>query len=147
MSLADDLKPLARGIRGIPGQLGLRPHRVFLVTGLWSGGEVGKGHFVPDELELLEGDSAGAYPPKVRQLNDERLALANLASGSLEIGPITTNAVTANALRGVDLFDKQTLHVRVQGPTGTVRYRIAKAKLDRAIHWILTVEPFGNVAQ
>ena len=41
MALADDLKPVIDSIRAIPGQLGLRPNRVFLVEGSWSGDYTG----------------------------------------------------------------------------------------------------------
>lgn len=142
MVLADGLRSLVRSIRGIPGQLGLRPHRVYLLQTAWMGEFVGAGNQYDDVTEIVEGDN---QPPKVRQIDEERMALANLAQGSLEIGPITTTSVSAEKLRGVNVQDKESFRVRVDGPTGSALYRIEKLGLDRALHWTMTVSPIANV--
>ncbi|HEY3494738.1 MAG TPA: hypothetical protein VGK73_08640 [Polyangiaceae bacterium] len=142
MTLAASLRPLVRSIRGIPGSLGLRPHRVYLVQSTWGGEYVGSGNPTDVVTEIVEG---GNHPPKVRQVDEERMVLSNLAQGSLEIGPITTTSVSAEALRGLSLLDKESLRVRVDGPTGSAFYRIEKLGLDRALHWMLTVSPISNV--
>lgn len=144
MTLATDLHPILRGIRAIPGQLGLRPHRVFIIETQWSGDEVGDGFATETETEIVEGSS---QPPKVRQLGDERLAVSGLASGSLEIGPITTTSVSYSLIRGLSLIDKEQLKVRVTGPIGDNVYKIEKFGADRALHWTLTVSPIGEYAQ
>lgn len=145
MTLADSLKPLARSIRGIPGALGIRPHRVYLVTETWSGSRPGYGAVSRTEVELTEG---GGHPPKIRQLNDERRALANLPQGSIEIGPITVHhagvGVTAEQLRGEGLTTGQLLKLRIVGPTGDAWYRIADLRLDRAIHWTIVAQPVSE---
>lgn len=142
MALADSLKSLARSVRAIPGQMGLRPHRVFLVTETWDGGQVGEGTKASVEVELVEGDN---QPPKVRQLTDERRALGDLAAGALEIGPVTppdAGTITADMLRGVDLQPGiETLKLRVSGPLGDALYTIKGLTMDRAIHWTIVAEP------
>jgi hypothetical protein len=153
MALADDLKPSLRAIRGIPGALGLRPHRVFLTVRRWGGisgvspKTIGDGASVDTETEIVEG---GGHPPKVRQLNDERLALSGLPAGSIEIGPITASYelgdVTADALRGVELANLETLRLRVSGPTGNVLYKITKLTLDRSMHWTISAQPISDAS-
>lgn len=148
VTLADRLKPLARRIRGIPGAFGIRPHRVYLVTESWSGARSGNGTVTRVEVELTEG---GGHPPKIRQLNDERRALADLPQGSVEVGPITVahngTGVTSDQLRGVDLSsEKQLLKLRIVGPTGDAWYRVADLRLDRAIHWMVVAHPVSKIA-
>jgi hypothetical protein len=146
MTLANRLKPRLRRIRAIPGQFGLRPHRVFLVkrTGATEHGN----NPYRDEVEVVEGNS---QPPKVEQLGDEALALGGLAQGSLRIGPITApdddDAATGPLFRGTDLETYETLAVRVSGPIGNWIYTIKSRKMDKAMHWILTVEPLSEVSE
>lgn len=146
MTLADSLKPLARSIRGIPGTLGIRPHRVYLVTETWSGARPGLGEPTRTEVEIVEGNN---QPPKIRQLNDERLALGNLPHGSIEIGPITAHhdgvGVTAGQLLGSTLEEHDSRKLRISGPTGDAWYVITSVRLDRAIHWMVTAQPRANL--
>jgi hypothetical protein len=142
MPLADSLKTLARSVRAIPGQMGLRPHRVYLVTETWTGEHYGDGLSDPVELELVEGDN---QPPKVRRVTDEVRALAELASGSVEIGPITppsAGPISAATLRGTALETQlQGQRLRIVGPMGDAYYVVKSLKFDRAIHWTITAEP------
>lgn len=151
-TFADLIKPKLSQIRSIPGQLGLRPHRVFLVTSVWStsSGDTstpGVGSKSTSETELLEGGRS----PKVRQLNDERLALSNMPAGTLEIGPITPgdattpNRLTAAQILGKDLLDKDRMYVRVTGPLGDAIYRVAKTNMDKALHFTLTISPLEDL--
>lgn len=150
MTLADDLKPLARSIRGIPGEMGLRPHRVFLSVQTWEGTHLGDGASAVDEEEILEGSPSSPQPPKVRQLSDEQLALGNLPSGALEIGPITTPhggiGITLDQFKGLDLASSEALRLRVSGPLGDFYYRIQRLTLDRAIHWTIVAAPLSGVS-
>jgi hypothetical protein len=145
MALADDLKTLARNVRAIPGQFGIRPHRVYLVTDEWDGPYYGDGALTREQVELVEGDN---QPPKVRQLNDERRALGDLAGGSVEIGPVTppdAGSVAASAFRGADLTNGfNGLKLRIVGPTGDALYVIKGLDLSRAIHWTITAEPLQS---
>jgi hypothetical protein len=145
MTLASSLKPLARSIRGIPGALGVRPHRVFLVTESWSGLRVGEGVPSRDETEIVEG---GSHPPKVSQLNDERLALAGLPQGSIEIGPVTSDglSVTAEQLRGAEMDSGRLRKLRISGPLGDAWYSVSGIRLDRAIHWMITAQPLSSLS-
>jgi hypothetical protein len=141
MSRADDFKELARAKRAIPGQFGIRPHRVYLVTDTYDGEYHGDGTRTRTSVELVEGDS---QPPKVRQLNDERRALGELAAGSLEIGPITppdAGTVAATTLRGAALANGVGFKLRIVGPTGDALYLIKSLDLSKAIHWTITAEP------
>lgn len=148
MTLADSLKPLARSIRGIPGTLGIRPHRVYLVTETWSGARPGLGEPTRTEFELVEG---GGHPPKVRELSDEVLALGNLPQGSIEIGPITAHhggvGVTAAELEGDTLDEMTARKLRISGPMGNAWYVVTSVSLDRAIHWTIKAQPLANPPQ
>lgn len=143
MAFADSIKPLLRSVRAIPGQFGLRKHRVYLRTrtGAYEFGQNNE----TTETELVEGDN---QPPKVEQLGDEALALNQLAQGSLRIGPITTPdgliGLSEDAVKGAGLQDYETLAVRVVGPMGDSLYSIKSRKMDKAMHWILTVEPLSE---
>lgn len=53
-SLAVDLRPLVDELRAMHSEFGLRPYRVFLVWGRWSGGARGEGQLqVRDREEIL----------------------------------------------------------------------------------------------
>ena len=146
MALADDLKPVIDSIRAIPGQLGLRPNRVFLVEGSWSGDYTGELNEVRDTTELLVGDQ----PPKVRRLNDEQLAVGELAEGAIEVGPVTPSytggGVSVADLIGSALTNGETLILRLVGPEGTTHYRITKRFFDRAMHYKIQAEPVSKEA-
>lgn len=145
MSLADDLKPLLREIRGIPGELGLRQRRVFLRNRLWLGGGFG-GDSSVTEVEIVEGSG---HPPKVRELGDERLALGGLSQGSLEVGPITTPhgavGITAAQLKGSNLDQYDTLTLRITDPLGSAIYNVKRLTMDRSMHWKIVASPVAEV--
>lgn len=147
MALADDLKPLLREIRGIPGEMGLRPHRVYLVEKSSSGTNAGDGAITTTTTEIVEG---GNHPPKVAQTNDEQRALGGLPDGALTVGPITpyhdgAGVTLASLKAGALTAQTDTLKVRVDGPIGNFYYRIHSKKLDKALNWVLTLEPVSEV--
>jgi hypothetical protein len=148
LSLATDLLPCITDIRGIPGELGIRPHRVYLVQTASSGTFIGDGTILSSEHEIVEGSN---QPPKVRQANDEERALGGLAAGALNIGPITPPSgaigTTLAQLNGSSLQSQtDTLRVRIVGPLGNNEYRLASKTLHSATKWMLMVEPVGDVA-
>lgn len=147
MTLADSLKARVRAIRGIPGQLGLRPHRVFLRRKVYPGENDLQVAVSITETELVEGDS---QPPKVRQLGDERRALSGLGAGSIEIGPCTTagddGGVSFEELQGALLASDELLQVRISGPIGEMIYAIKGLTIDRALHFKLVCEPVTSVS-
>jgi hypothetical protein len=148
VTFAERFKPTLRRIRSIPGRrIGLRPHRVYIRASTWTGTNVrmvgeGDGQYVEVEVE------ENGYPPKVRQVGDDRMALSNLPKGSLEVGPITTPTatvgITAEQFRGVNMLDLEQLMVRVEGPLGNHLYTIDKLTMDRAMHWQMTLKPSGE---
>jgi hypothetical protein len=145
MALADSLKPLLGKARAIAGQLGLRPHRVYLRSGYWSGTTTGEGEETPLETEITEH----GQPPKVRTVTDERRALADLPAGSIEVGPITPihsgGGTSVAGLLGSALGDLDTFHLRVVGPQGDHLYRVSSVKSDKALHYTITAKPVSAV--
>ena len=147
MSFADALKPRLRVIRAIPGKLAIRPHRAFLRRKTFAGENDGLQTTSLTETEIVE---VNGYPPKIRQLNDERRALGNLAAGSVEIGPVTTEGTDGGIpfedLRGTSLERDEFLQVRISGPSGDAVYAIKSITLDRALHYKLVCEPVSAVS-
>ncbi len=146
MTIADDIKVLARSIRAIPGQFGLRPHRVYLVTAEWTGIYSGDGQRVEDEVEITESDN---QPPKVRWLTDDEIAVGNgaISNGTIEIGPITSEfsggGITMAELRASTIDAGGTVVLRIVGtkyPEGAF-YRLTEVRADRVIHWKLRAAP------
>ena len=146
MSLADDLKPLARAIRGIPGQLGIRPHSVALLERSWDGTYSGDGTRTDVTVPIVEG---GSYPPKVRWLSDEELAVGGLSGGTIEVGPITADVGAIEILdniRGDDLDDGDAHYLVITGPRhpNGAKYRITRITCDRAIHYLIQAKPVSR---
>lgn len=140
----DRLRKLAHRVRSIPGRgFGIRNYTVAIVVGTWSGAYVGRG----DKTEALEAiTEAHGQPPKVRFLNEEQLALAELKTGACEIGPITPNfpgggTALSDLLPAVTAH--KTVHVRLTGPAypSGAKFLVKKVGTDRALHWTLTCEP------
>lgn len=143
MTLRDQLLPLIHGVRAIPGNLGLRPYSVAVLTGTWSGTNTGRGSSIGELTAITEG---GGQNPKVRMLNSEELALGSLGKGSVTIGPITPDFAGG----GTPLSDLmpavaagQTVHVLLTGPEypSGARFLIKDIQTDRALHWTLVAEP------
>ncbi len=145
-AFSDSLRELAYNARAIPGQLGIRPYSVAVLTGTWSGSNTGRGAETSASVAITE---AGGQPPKVRDLNSEELALSGLGKGSVRIGPITPDfpgGGTALALLKPAVAAGQTVHVLLTGPespTGA-RYLLKDIQTDRALHWTLVVEPVSQ---
>lgn len=151
MTLSDERRDRYRRIanraRTIPARHGLRPYTVAVVVGTWSGAYVGRG----DKTEQLEAITEQGYPPKVRFLSEEALALsasvgAGLLKGSCTIGPITpdyTGGGTALADLLPAVTSKKTVHVKLTGPSypNGAKFLVKEVKTDRALHWTLVCEP------
>ena len=96
-TLAHALAPIVDVVRQIPVQMGLRPHRVFLVHAAWSGGRAGAGHLdVTSRVEVLP-------VPRVRQLG--AVAEVLRATGVTEEGDVQVDRISArfaeDDLRGI----------------------------------------------
>jgi hypothetical protein len=141
MALADDLKTLARNVRAIPGQFGIRPHRVYLVTTTWGGNYTGDGFRADEVTEITEADS---QPPKVRWLTDDEIAVGNISNGTIEVGPITSaGGITLEELRLDDAAIGSGRYLKITGPKhpNGGMYRITEIRADRAIHWKMRAAP------
>jgi hypothetical protein len=142
MPFATSILSTLHTIRAIPGQMGLRPHRVELIAGEWSGEYVGRGERYESSLRITE---AGNQNPKVRSVNDEEIALGQLSKGGLVIGPITpafTGGGTDLTLLQAAVNNGDTKHLLVTGPlypTGA-RFRIVDIGADHAMHYTIRAE-------
>lgn len=141
MTFADDLLPVAFDARGIAGSLGLRVHTVALLVTYYSGQHTGE-EAIGDELTpLVEGDG---YPPRVRQMKDEELALGNLQPGTLEVGPLTPEfsggGVSDETLFGV-LPTGATRYVVITGPLAPngAKYEIIASRRDKPLRRVLRI--------
>lgn len=147
MTVRDDLLPLVYSVRAIPGQFGLRVHTVDVRVTTWTGAHPGDGaEYDVTTTPITESDG---QPPKVRFLTDEEIAVGQLATGTVEVGPITPSHGTDG---GTDLAvlkpeDEGTVvHYILTGPefpTGAVFERHA-IKTDRALHYMLTLRPVSE---
>lgn len=144
MTLRDDLLPTLWSVRSIPGQLGIRPHTVEVVKAVWRGAHTGDGQVYETVTAITE---SGGFPPKVRQLSSEELAVGALPAGTIEIGPITPDfpggGTSLTTLGGSDLFDGNTFQLRITGPMhpdGAI-YRVTKSSADRALHYTIQAQP------
>ena len=145
MSLIDDLRPALTSIRAIPGQLGLRPYTVQVVTDAWDGDELGQGTETTTATTISE---SGGQPPKVRFLSSQERALAGLSNSSVEVGPITpSHTGGGTALSALLTLPKQgstnTIYNWIlTGPAwpNGARFRVVSHKSDRAGHFLVTLD-------
>ena len=143
MTLADDLRVTAARCRGIPGTLGMRPHRVWLLSGVWSGERYGDGTETSSGRELLEP----GQPPKVAWLDEEALAVGGYPLGTVEIGNLTPafagGGVPFSELIGTALTSGTSLYVRIVGPRHPdgARYRVKEARHKSAVSYSLVCTP------
>lgn len=145
MSFASDLLATIDAARALPGTLGLRPYRAFLLEGYWDGAYTGDGEAADFETELL----VGGQPPKVRFLTSEQLALGGVPEGTCTVGPLTPShtggGVAASSLEGTSLAAGNTLHVRLLHSDGSEAfYRVTKVDKQKALRIMLTCEPVAG---
>lgn len=144
MTFADTLKPLLWSIRAIPGQLGLRPYSASLVNGVNLGAHTGDQAGAYEEIPIVE---SGDQPPRIRQLSDEEIALANLGTGLWKIGPFTPDFTTGGTaiadMLGTSLDTGDTRYVKLTGPAfpNGALFRVVKIGHDHAMHYDLTLAP------
>jgi hypothetical protein len=143
VTLADDLMSVVYEGRAIAGSLGFRPHTVAIVATTWTGQHTGEGSGIPESTPIVEANS---QPPRVRWLNSEEIALANLGSGIVEIGPITPSfsggGTDLETLAG-DVQTGATRYVLITGPqhpNGAV-YRITDISAERPLRYMLKAAP------
>jgi hypothetical protein len=142
---ADRFRRIADRCRGIPGQLGLREHAVFLVQSSWDGASLGDGNETTVSTPIHVGRGQN---PKVRFPSQREVALGLMGMGDLEIGPFTPKfgggGVDRSTLNGSLLAPGDGLHVRVIGPQmpapGSL-FRIKNVNVDRALRVTMICKP------
>lgn len=147
MPLAQGLRKLAYSVRAIPGQLGVRPHRVSVLKRSWSPSHPGDGDRLDVETALTE---AGGQPPKVRWLSDEELTVGSLNPGTVEIGPVTPafpgGGTNLGTLDGSAIQAGEARYLWIVGPMhpqGAI-YKITKLTADRALRYMIQATPAGT---
>lgn len=121
----------------------MRPHRVYLLTGTWSGERAGSGVESESGRELTES----GQPPRVTWLDSEALALGGFPAGSVEIGNLTPShvggGVSFSDLIGRSLAEGQVMFVRIEGPRHPqgARYRITEARHKSAVSYSIVCAP------
>lgn len=135
---------IANRARRLPGNHGLRPWRVYMVSGTWSSqssNEFGDGSRTDTATEILEQ----GQPPEVREVNDEAVALSSdLMKGDFVVGPITPVEGTSWAtLLATSASAGDAIRLKlVHDETGTTHHcSIKSSQQDRALRYVLTVHP------
>lgn len=145
MTLAEDLRPTLDACRSIPGELGLHPYRVYVVTRTWSGASPGHGTATDAETEIL----VGGQPPHVSKLSGETIAVNNLPSDTVQIGPLTptfNGGGSAVSLFSGSLTGKQERWLKLVGPgheDGT-KLRIVEVNAASSLHIMVRAAPLAN---
>ena len=85
MSFASDLRADLDDVRAIPGDLGLRPYTVNLVTRVWTGARVGMGTSTTTRTALL----VGGQNPHVTQVTQQDITAGGYSAGDFKVGPLT----------------------------------------------------------
>jgi hypothetical protein len=109
---------MAEDARATAGAMGLRRFHVHTVVREWSGPNIGDGGSFDLETELLEA----GYPPKVRALTGEELALNGLGATTYEVGPFTPSYTDGLETGGVTY---STLVPECKGGVRELFYRIS----------------------
>lgn len=149
MSAADAYRAICFQARAIPGQFGLRPHTVEVGIGSWSGTGTGGGHGTTTWVTIAE---SGGFPPKVRQLKGDEIAIGNLADGAVRIGPITPDfpggGTSVAVIMAEAIATGQTRHLRITGPMhpNGALYAIKSTDFTAALHYFITAEPISQLA-
>ena len=147
MTLASDLLPVLYDARSIMGSLGMRPHTVTRV--------VRYAESPRSDLDSLETPitEANGYPPKVRWLKEEEIAVGGLSAGTVEVGPMTPKfsggGTDIALLRGDDLQPGDKLYFRITGPQHPdgALYRKTKLVTEKALRYVLQLEPVETDAR
>jgi hypothetical protein len=147
MAAADAYRAICYSARAIPGQLGLRPHTVSVVTTTWSGAVTGEGTKTETVTVIAE---AGGLPPKVRWLSDEEVAVGSLQGGAVEIGPITPlfsgGGTDTTLLKGASLGVGDEIRILITGPEhpNGALYRITSTDFGSALHYMIRATPITD---
>jgi hypothetical protein len=144
MSYPEEWLAVVWSARNIPGVLGLRPHSVSIVNTAWTGDHTGDGARYSEVTPIVE---SGGYPPKVRWMKDDEIAVGDLPKGTAEIGPITPSfsggGLDLAGVDGSELLKGETRQLLITGPQHPegALYRVTNIKSERALHYMLRAEP------
>lgn len=94
-------RKVAGDARAVPGSYGLRRFRVYAIVREWTGATIGDGLSGDVVTELLEA----GYPPKVRELTGEEIAVNGLSGRTFEVGPFTPEWESGGDTGGVKFTD------------------------------------------
>ena len=147
MTFQASLRAIANSVRSIPGTMGVRPYRAFVVSRAWSGDEPGDGD--PSTAETTTSEEiteANGQPPRIRSLNSEEIAVGGYDMGTWEIGPVTPDFPGGGTLI-TDVQRSGTgkstlLHIRLVGPEfpNGANFRLKDVTSDRGYHYKFLVE-------
>lgn len=143
----DSLRKAVYRIRAIPNNYGLRPYTITIVNRTHTGTYAGEGTATDTETALTEH---GGAPPKVREANDEQMALGNLPRGTLIVGPITPDhpggGTSAATLLAQAAANRDEFYYRVTGPGDSdgALYRLHSISTDRGYHYTLQLTPVSE---
>lgn len=153
MALKDGLiGPLDR-LRGIPGRLGLRGFKVFVLVRRYSGSRVGVGPFTDAPLVQLTV-AEGTQPCKVEQVSAKDVIRSGgtLTDKDLRVGPLTppyanggTAQTTLDPPRGAspaEVFYKVT-HQSL--PNGVAWFEKVSDEVVSLLHYYIVIRSSGRV--
>lgn len=144
MTLADDLMPVVLAGRGIAGELGFRPYRVYFSTEFYTTGA----YAGTDTVELTEG---GGNPPRVKSERGQDIPIGAQAPDTMKIGPVTPMGTTLAILTEwfEDVSDGEVRHLILVGPgmADGKRYRVVDIDTDRALGWKIRVQSEAEMLQ
>jgi len=151
--MAHDLQSLrrvAQQARVVPGSMGLRFQRVFVVQREWDGDNAGDSSSAEIRTEILEA----GYPPKVREATGEEIALNSLDSGTYNIGPITPYWSSGGSTGGtryetlkptIEAQASELYYEILNTQTGeSKKYRLASIDTDRSFRYMIRVAPLES---
>ncbi len=94
-TLGTDLLDVLDDIRGIPGELGLRPYKVTVLVRTWNGSRPGVDQSTSTDATSVISVDIGSQHPRVRQLTQrEIIASAGMYQDQdMRVGPITPPTV------------------------------------------------------
>lgn len=154
-TLRDSLLPAVDLIRGIPGQMGLRPHVVSILVRTWSGPRVGVGASSDTETGLKT--DLGLTQTKARNITQAEV----IASGGLYstqdimVGPITPPFTGSTADNdAISIFDPPPngapveVFFRIRGPGYPAGggWFVKKAQMtDKPFRYMLILQKAGFV--
>ena len=138
----DGFRQLAHELGSIPGELGIHPYTVSLVTKGWSGSDTGRGTATEVVTPITR---ANGQPPKVKEVSLRRVALGiGFEVGDMVVGPITPVSGIAWAdLLQTALSAKSEALVRLTHTESGIStdYRIHHVARDKALSVTLTIKP------